>query len=178
MKAFFVALTTLTMLACPSIAQSVGEKTGINAMTGTSPSTEDFAKMVAVSDLFEIESSKLAQSNAQDAKVKAFAARMIKDHTETSAKLKGLVSSSKTNVELPAALDSSHQGKLDKLKELKASDFDKQYASDQESAHKDAISLFERYSKGGENADLKSFAANTLPHLQEHLKQAQDMNNK
>jgi putative membrane protein len=46
----------------------------------------------------------------------------------------------------------------------------------QVSAHKDAVSLFERYAKGGENADLKAFAAKTLPHLREHLKMAQDLN--
>jgi putative membrane protein len=95
--------------------------------------------------------------------------------TETSNELKGLVSSGKVKVELPAALDSSHQSKLDKLKGLKATDFDNQYVSDQQSAHKDAVSLFERYSKGGDNADLKSFAAKTLPHLQEHLKMADDL---
>jgi hypothetical protein len=47
-----------------------------------------------------VESSKLAQANAQDAKVKTFAAK-----------------SGKVKVELPAVLDSSHQSKLDKLKD-------------------------------------------------------------
>jgi putative membrane protein len=45
----------------------------------------------------------------------------------------------------------------------------------QVSAHKDAVSLFERYSKDGDNADLKAFAGKYLPHLQEHLKMAQDL---
>ena len=35
-----------------------------------------------------------------------------------------------------------------KLKGLKAADFDKQYESDQQSAHEDAVSLFERLLKG------------------------------
>jgi putative membrane protein len=176
MKVFLLALTTISVLAVPAFGQSVGEKTGINAMIGTAPKTEDFAKMVAVSDMFEIESSKLAQAGAEDAKVKTFAAKMVKDHTETSNELKGLVSSGKVKVDLPAALDSSHQSKLDKLKGLKGGDFDKQYKSDQEAAHKDAVSLFERYGKGGDNGDLKAFASKTLPHLQEHLKMAEDMN--
>lgn len=176
MKVFLLALTTISVLAVPAFAQSLGEKTGINALTGTAPKTEDFAKMVAVSDMFEIESSKLAQAGAEDAKVKTFAAKMVKDHAETSSELKGLVSSGKVKVELPAALDSSHQSKLDKLKGLKGGDFDKQYKSDQEAAHKDAVSLFERYGKGGDNGDLKAFASKTLPHLQEHLKMAEDMN--
>ena len=175
MKVCVLALAAVSLLAVPVFAQSIGEKTGINAMTGSAPKNEDFVKMVAISDMFEVESSKLAQANAQDAKVKTFAAKMVKDHTETSNELKGLVSSGKVKVELPAVLDSSHQSKLDKLKGLKATDFDNQYVSDQQSAHKDAVSLFERYSKGGDNADLKSFAAKTLPHLQEHLKMADDL---
>jgi len=45
----------------------------------------------------------------------------------------------------------------------------------QVSAHKDAVSLFERYSKESDNAELKAFAAKTLPYLQMHLKMAQDL---
>ena len=36
---------------------------------------------------------------------------------------------------------------LDKLNSLNGDDFRKQYFSDQVSAHKDAVSLFERYAK-------------------------------
>jgi putative membrane protein len=44
---------------------------------------------------------------------------------------------------------------------------------DQVSAHKDAVSLFERYGKGGDNDQLKSWATQTLPTLQHHLDMAQ-----
>jgi ferritin-like metal-binding protein YciE len=40
----------------------------------------------------------------------------IDGHTKTSTELKTLVSSGKVKTELPTALDSSHQSKLDKLK--------------------------------------------------------------
>ena len=42
----------------------------------------------------------------------------------------------------------------------------------QGSAHKDAVSLFERYSKGGDYAKLKDWAGTTLPHIQHHLEMA------
>jgi putative membrane protein len=176
MKTLVLAFAAATLMAAPAFAQSVGEKTGINAMTGTAPSTQDFVTQAAVSDMFEIDSSKLAQANSQDAKVKSFAAKMVTDHTATSTELKGLVSSGKVKAGVPAAMDSSHKSKLEKLQGLKGQDFDKQYDSDQEAAHKNAVSLFERYSKGGDNADLKAFATNTLPHLREHLKMAEDLN--
>jgi hypothetical protein len=45
----------------------------------------------------------------------------------------------------------------------------------QVSAHKDAVSLFERCTKGGEDPKLKDWAGKTLPTLQHHLEMAQDM---
>ena len=162
------------LFAYAANAQGVGEKTGVNSAFGVSPSTQDFVTQAAVSDMFEIESSKLAQQRA-DAKSKEFAAKMIKDHTETSTELKGLVASGKVKATIPTALDSSHQSKLDKLKGLNGADFDRQYDDMQRAGHKDAVSLFERYAKGGDNADLKAFASKHLPHLQEHQKLADDL---
>jgi len=54
------------------------------------------------------------------------------------------------------------------LRGLKGADFDKQYISDQQSVHKDAVDLFERYAKSGDNAGLKAWAGKILPALQHH----------
>jgi putative membrane protein len=159
-------------VASAAFAQGIGEKTGINAVVGAAPSTADFVKMVAISDMFEIESSKIAQQKA-DAASRKFAAKMIEDHTKTSAELKGLAP--KANIELPTAMDSSHQSKVDKLKALGGADLDREYDAMQVDAHESAVSLFERYAKGGDNADLKAFAQKHLPHLQEHLKMAREL---
>lgn len=43
------------------------------------------------------------------------------------------------------------------------------------SAHKEAVSLFERYAKGGDNSELKDWAAKTLPTLKHHLEMAQEL---
>jgi len=171
MKRSIIAFGCL-LLAGPALAQSVGEKTGVNSTLGISPTTADFVKEVAISDMFEIESSKLAQDKG-NAPEKKFASQMIADHTKTSTELKGLVSGGKVKADLPTDLDSSHQSKLDKLKGEGGKDFSSDFDSDQVSAHKDAVSLFERYAKGGDNADLKSWADKTLPALKHHLSMAQ-----
>jgi putative membrane protein len=147
-------------------------KTGVNSALGISPTTADFVKEVAVSDMFEIQSNKLAQDKGNAAQ-KSFASQMVTDHTKTSAELKTLVSTGKVKAELPTALDSSHQSKLDKLKDKNGKEFGSDFNSTQVSSHKDAVSLFERYAKGGENADLKNWAGKTLPALQHHLEMAQ-----
>ena len=96
---------------------------------------------------------------------------MITDHTKTTAELTEQAKAD--NVPIPGAMDSSHQKMLDKLKSLSGDDFRKQYFSDQVSAHKDAVSLFTRYGKGGKDARLKDWASTTLPTLQHHLDMAQ-----
>ena len=103
--------------------------------------------------------------------MKRFANQMVTDHTKTSSELKGKAQAA--NVTLPTAMSSSQQRMLDKLRSLDGVDFSKQYTDDQVSAHEDAVSLFERYGKGGDNADLKAWATGTLPTLQHHLDMAQ-----
>ena len=146
-------------------------------MLGVSPSTPDFVQQVAISDMFEIESNRLGQQKG-NAEQKAFAAQMIADHTKTSTELKGLVSGGKVKAELPTALDSAHQSKLDKLRNASGNDFSSQFDSMQVDAHKEAVDLFERYSKGGDNANLKEWAGKTLPALRHHLEMAQNLGKK
>lgn len=170
-------LTTLAIclaLTGPALAESVSEKTGLNSLVGASPNTQDFVTEAAISDMFEIQSSKLAQEK-KDTKVNDFANKMIADHTTSSEAIKNLVQSGKVKADIPGSLDSKHQSMLDKLKGLNGDDFEKQYRSDQISGHKDTVDLYRRYAKGGDNADLKAFAEKTLPIVEHHQKMAEDL---
>jgi putative membrane protein len=171
---------TATLAACllfagPAFAQSVGEKTGVNAVLGVTPATADFVKEAASSDMFEIQSSQLAAQRS-DGPTKAFATQMIADHEKTTAEIKSMVTAGTVKADLPSTMLPSHQSMLDKLKGLNGADFTKQYHSDQVTAHKDAVSLYQRYSKGGDNAALKSMTTKTTPILEHHLTMAQDLN--
>jgi len=134
-----VLIAAALLTAAPAFAQSVGEKTGVNSTLGISPATADFVKEVAISDMFELQSNKLAEERGNAAE-KSFAATMIKDHTKTSDELKSLIKSGDVKADLPSALDSSHQSKLDKLNGYKGADFSSEFNSQQVSAHKDAVS--------------------------------------
>jgi putative membrane protein len=172
MKLLILA-SSIVFLASAAFAQSVPEKAGVNSTLGIAPKTQDFVTLAAQSDMLEIDSSKLALTKSDNAKTKQFADKMIKDHTATSNELKALVTGGKVPASLPPTLDKAHQEKLDKLNKLNGRDFTKEYDYMQLAAHKDAVSMFQRYSKEGDSADLKAFAAKHLPHLQEHLKMAQ-----
>jgi putative membrane protein len=132
------------------------------------PSAQDFMNKVAVSDMFEIQSSQTALAKQADADTKPFAEKMIQDHQKTSSELP-LVEGGKVKGKLPTALDSEHQKMLDDL------DFDHGYDQIQVKAHRDAVALFEAYAKAGDSAELKEWAGKTLPHLKEHLSMAEKL---
>jgi putative membrane protein len=141
-------------------------------------SSEDFVQKASIANEFEIESSKIALDKSQNADVKRFAQKIIKDHTKTASDMDEAVRASKLEVTPPTTLDEKHQKMLDKLQNVPASKFNRDYISMQQAAHKEAISLFKDYSKNGNNASLKDFASQTLPDLEDHLKEAKKINEK
>lgn len=173
MRMSVVATAILLAGLIPASAQSVGERTGVNSAIGVSPSTADFVKEAAIGGMFEVEASKIAAQKAPDQATKQFANMMVQDHTKANGELKSKATAAKINV--PAALDKSHQDKLAKMKSQNPADFTKNYHSTMLSDHKDTVSLFERYAKGGDNASIKTWAGQTLPTLQHHLQMAQDL---
>ena len=175
MRVFIYASIILATAGSAAFAQSAAEKSGVNSVMGVAPKTQDFVTEAASSDMFEIESSKLAVERSDD-KTKTFAQQMLTDHQKTSDELKGLVTGGKVQATIPTAMSSAHQSMLDDLKKLQGDDFTKQYHSDQENVHEDAVDLFKRYGEEGENAELKAWAAKTRPALEHHLQMAEDLN--
>lgn len=174
MKTVILLFALLAAFATPSFAQSVGEKSGVNSTLGIAPKTEDFVKEAAMSDMTEIEAAKIAQQKG-NADEKKFAEIMVTDHTKTTTELKSLVPAD-LKAAMPTALDDASQKKIAKLRDAKTENFASEYDPMQVSAHKDAVSLFERYAGGGENPKLKDWAGKTLPALKHHLEMAQALN--
>src|SRR5436305_38991 len=106
MKKAVLAVAVAVALASPAaLAQSVGEKTGVNSVLGIAPKTEDFIKEAAMSDMLEIEAARVAQQKG-NAEEKKFAEQMIADHTKTSTELKGMLDG-EMKAAIPTALDDS-----------------------------------------------------------------------
>ena len=86
-----------------------------------------------------------------------------------------LVSSGIVKVELPAALDSRSERKLNSLRKLTGNNFDLKYDKGQVAANREAVSLLERYARGGQHPDLKVFAGKALPVARENLRMARNL---
>ena len=164
--------TTKTEEATSSVASdaaaAVSDAGSMVADAVTPDTPQDFATKAGIANTFEIDSSKLALTMATRADVKAFAQKMITDHTKAGKAYKAALAKT-TGVTAPVALDDASQAKLDDLKKkTKGDDFDNAYIDAQKSAHSDAVSLFDSYAKNGTDSALKDFAATTLPTLQGH----------
>ncbi|MBX9701001.1 MAG: DUF4142 domain-containing protein, partial [Acetobacteraceae bacterium] len=99
-RQLLLASAASLLLAVPALAQP-GTATQSPARSGTTAGTAsgstttsaqrmtatEFARMAMMGDRFEMASSRLAQSQAQNDQVKQFAADMVRDHTRTTQEL-------------------------------------------------------------------------------------------
>lgn len=159
-----------------AIEQAAGSVAGLAGAAFTNKAA-DFVPAAAQSDMYEIESSKLALAKSKSADIKKFAQEMITAHTGTTAKLKATLTSAKLTMAPPAAMDERHQGMIDTLKSAGDADFDKTYLDQQTAGHKEAVTLFKSYADDGDNADLKKLAGDTVPAIQKHLDMVQALDN-
>jgi putative membrane protein len=145
-----------------------------NAMSKT-VSPQSFASQAAVISQAEIELGQLAAKKSQDDDVREFAQRMVKDHKASAAKLEKVAK--QNNLMLPKSLDAEHQAVKEKLSALQGDAFDSEYAKEMAKGHDKAVALFEAASQAPQMpAELKEFAAATLPTLKEHDKLAHSLN--
>ena len=181
------AMAVLSVAACSKSAdQSNAPSAVTNAEAAATPSANpastdlsttdvtkaaNFVTLAANSDMFEVQSSKIALRRSTDAAVKRFAQMMIDAHTKTTATLKGLIAD-QNNLSPPISLPSDLQTKLDQFGSVSPADFDKSYLDDQVDGHQSTLNVMQRYAKDGDQEPLKQFAADTAPTVQQHLDKA------
>ena len=148
----------------------LGANAADNGAAATPTDAAGFASAVAASDLYEIESAKLAVEKARNAEVKSLAQHLRTDHEKSTSELKTAAGSA--NITLAPKLDAEKQGMLDQLKAASGADFDRLYIEQQKTAHQKALNLLHGYSSGGDNEALKAFATKASAAVKGHLDHA------
>jgi len=144
------------------------------AKTARQPlSDSQFAAKVAQGSLAEVELGRLAAQKGQSETVRAFGQRMAADHTKSKAKLEKIAA--QQNISLPEDLDKDAQKNYEKLSKLNGPAFDRSYAQDMVKDRKKDVAEFQKEASAGKNEAIRSFAADALPTLQDHLKAAREM---
>jgi putative membrane protein len=132
-----------------------------------------FIKNAAEGGLAEVEMGQLAKDNSTTQDVKDFGNRMIEDHGKANDELKALAT--QKNVDLPEKPGILQRASIKLLSGKKGDDFDKAYMKDLVKDHNKDVSDFKKESTAAKDPDLKAWVDQTLPTLEEHLKQAKDV---
>ena len=141
--------------------------------SGLSAADHRFINEAAQGGLAEVELGQLAVQKASSDDVKKFGQRMVDDHSKANDQLKELAASKGIN--LPQAPNAKQEATKDRLSKLSGEQFDKAYMRDMVQDHKKDVAAFQAESTLGRDTDVKNFAAQTLPTLQSHLKEAEDV---
>ena len=170
--------TSITVLACAlwlsvcTLAQTQ-EPTDASKTQITAEDTQ-FMKDAAQSGIAEVKMGELAASNGESQQVKDLAQKLVTDHGKVNAELKQLAT--KKGVMLPDAASEQQKTMLQHLTSLKGREFDTAFKQHAVEGHQKSVDKFKTAAEKAKDADIKAFAAKTLPTLQQHLALAKQLN--
>ena len=169
------AAVVLAMSAIPAVAaQNTSAAPHKKTTAAKAVSDNTFVTKAAEGGMAEVELGKLAVEKASNDQVKQFGQRMVDDHSKANDELKTIAQ--QKNITLPTGISAKDKAERDRLARLSGAAFDHAYMSAMLTDHKKDVNEFRVESTSGKDADIKAFAAKTLPTLEEHLKLAQDAN--
>ncbi|HWE52944.1 MAG TPA: DUF4142 domain-containing protein [Bryobacteraceae bacterium] len=138
-----------------------------------SPGDQTFAQNAASSLMAEIHISQLAVDKASTPKVGDFGQRLVNDQTRIADQLETIAS--RQAILLPSGISTQDQPSIDQLAGISGLAFDRAFLTEMARRFQADIPTIEKEANGGDDPDLKSFAAKALPVLREQLQTAREM---
>lgn len=176
-KAIYVSCLTIFLTGLGSWAvlahQDAVGSAAASPRTQTQMADAHFARSAAQGGIAEIKMGKLASDRGSSDVVKAFGERMVVQHGAAGDLLKA--AAQKQNITLPSKLSAREQQTYDRLANLSGTAFDRSYARDMVEDHEQDLAAFQNEADTGTDENIKAFAAQTIPMIQEHLNQAREM---
>jgi putative membrane protein len=114
---------------------------------------KQFLAKASQANVDEIKLGELAEHKATDPAVKAFAHKMVVDHTALGRKMKPFAT--EWGLTVPTTMDSDHQDEWNKLNGLSGHDFDKEYIDAMVKDHDQAYDLFNDEVNSTQDAKFK-----------------------
>ena len=165
-----------TVIATAASLALLGSVTARAADAGIDSADKSFVKNAYEGGLAEVKMGELGLAKTANADVKAFAKKIVDDHNKANGELKTLADSKKISVASSPSMVA--QGKSKMMDAKSGADFDKAYVDAMVKDHEKDIKEFEKAASDSKDADVKAFAAKTLPTLKEHLSMAQALQGK
>ncbi len=144
-----------------------------NTTAAAGPSEQDrrFVEAAALAEASRIEAAERALTRASDNRVRIFAERIIEDHRPINEELTVLAS----DIGIALVPDAASDPPSKDLSSLSGNAFNHAWLNAEAEAHQELIELFSQQADKGENQPLKTFAANHLASLRDHLEIARSL---
>jgi putative membrane protein len=167
---------TTTDTSGTSMSATATETTATGTMAATTTINDkdkDFVTDAGKGGKAEVELAQDALTHAANADVKAFAQKLVDDHTKANQELTQIASTK--GVTIPSEIMGKMKEAKERLMKLTGKNFDQAFIKQMVDDHTDTIKMFEDESKVAVDADVKSFIDKTLPTLREHLSRAKEL---
>lgn len=167
----FAAISSF-LLTAPVLAeeqsggQSHGPQPG-NGQQQLSKQDQQWLDYAATDNQAEIQECLLAEKKAHAAALKAFARLMVEDHINIESRLASLVNGQSFSV--PNGPGQKNAKTLSELASLEGEQFDRRFLDEQIKDHRDDLGKFSDEIRATQNSNIRSYASETLPILQQHL---------
>jgi putative membrane protein len=148
--------------AAPAAAQSPGSS-GDDSM---------FVAKASSGGLAEVKLGTMASQKAAAPSVKRFGQRMVTDHGKANKQL--LAAARQAGFTPKTTMLPEQKAMADSLSAQSGKAFDQAYMTAMLKDHREDVELFRQESQSGSSPQLKAFAAQTLPVLEQHLSLAQE----
>lgn len=168
-RSFIAGVLALGMF---TLTQSLTALAG-GEKTKAIPTDLEFLQEAAAGHNAEIQLGKLAQVKGTSADVKSLADRLVKDHDAAYADLAKLLKNRK--IAIVSGLEWQNRDDAKKLLALSGDQFDRVYVETMVRHHEKAETMYDHQAKNGKQEDIKTYAANTLPGIRQHLKEARTL---
>ena len=149
------------------------------AAAAQKPNDAQIASIVVTANQVDIDAGKLAQSRAANADVKAFAERMVVDHTgvnKSATELAGKLKVTPEDNPTSQSLKSGGDKNLEKLKGLQGAAFDKAYVDHEVAYHTQVLDAVDKVLiPSAANAELKALLVKVRPAFVAHLEHAKHL---
>jgi putative membrane protein len=162
-----------TIVCCFAVTMAFAITAGHTQTMNSKPGKADqsFLKEAIEGDLAEINMGKLAQEKGQSQEVKQFGQMLEQDHGQHLQKAKD--AAQQMGLPAPTEPNAKHKKMYDQVNKLSGAQFDKHFAQEMVSDHKEDIKKYQKESKS--KGPLADFAQQTIPTLQKHLQTAESL---
>lgn len=167
--------TTGSIQAVSQTSPQAATATGASGGTISDLPAEEkaFVADAGMLGLAEVQMSNLALEKGVSGNVRAFAQRMVTDHSNANAELSRLATMK--GLALPTELAGETESSLEHLTSISGADFDRTYIQQMIAHHQNGVARFERAAATAQDPEIKAFAAKHLPILRQHLADARDI---